>query len=54
MYFEDISFIYKNSKTDMKNTLEETNNICLKLNFSFEHDDKCKIKFLYITILQQH
>jgi len=34
--------------TDMKNKFEENNCLYLKLKFSLEHDDKCKIKFLDI------
>ena len=32
----------------MKNKFEENNCLYLKLKFSLEHDDKCKIKFLDI------
>lgn len=38
----------------MNNMFEETNSICLKLKFSIEHEDKCKIIFLDITVLKQH
>jgi hypothetical protein len=38
----------------MKNTFEQTKNICLKLKFSIEYDDKCEVKFLDITWLKQH
>jgi len=38
----------------MNSTFEENKSIYLKLKFSLEHDEKCKIKFLDIALLKQH
>jgi hypothetical protein len=53
-YVDDILIIYNEQRTNIKNTLDEFNNIHQKIKFTMEQETLNKISHLDLTIIKEH
>jgi hypothetical protein len=49
-FVDDILVVYREDKTNIRNLLNELNNLVVKINFTLEEEENNKINFLDITI----
>jgi hypothetical protein len=53
-YADDILIIYDEQHTNIRNTLDEFNNIHQKIKFTMEQESLNKINYLDLTITKEH